>query len=88
LGTIRATPSLLKGEELKLKKNRSAELKFTNRYPRPSKILKCPLSRWKAEGGGIKVCAVSNFIYTGRGGGFGFFNEKGSKGKKVLLQDM
>jgi hypothetical protein len=32
--------------------------------------------------------AVSNFIYTGRGGGFGFFNEKGSKGKKVLLQDM
>jgi hypothetical protein len=47
-----------------------------------------PLSRWIAGGGGIKVCAVSNFIYTGRGGGFGFFNEKGSKGKKVLLQDM
>ena len=41
----------------------------------------------------IKVCAVLNFIYTGRfffggGGGFVFFNEKGSKGKKVLLQDM
>ena len=47
-----------------------------------------PLSRWIAGGGGIKVCAVSNFIYTGREGGFGFFNEKESKGKKVLLQDM
>ena len=47
-----------------------------------------PLSRWIA--GGIKVCAVSNFIYTGRfffegGGGFGFFNEKGSKGKKCTF---
>jgi hypothetical protein len=45
-------------------------------------------------GGDIKVCAVSNFIYTGsfffgRGeGDLGFFYEKGSKGKKVLLQDM
>jgi hypothetical protein len=38
LGNIRATSSLLKGQELKLKKNRSAELKFINRYPRPSKI--------------------------------------------------
>jgi hypothetical protein len=28
LGTIRATSSLLKGEELKFKKNRSAELKY------------------------------------------------------------
>ena len=38
LGTIRATSSLLKGKELKKKKNRSAELKFTNRYHRLSKI--------------------------------------------------
>jgi hypothetical protein len=51
------------------------------------------LSRWIA--GGIKVCAVSNFIYIGsfifwRGeGDLGFFYyEKGSKGKRVLLQDM
>jgi hypothetical protein len=45
------------------------------------------------EGWGIKVCAVSNFIYTGRfflegEGDLLFFNEKGSKGKNVLLQDM
>ena len=44
-------------------------------------------------GGVIKVCAVSNFIYTGRfvlegEGDLVFFNEKGSKGKKVLLQDI
>ena len=38
LGTTRATSSLLKGEELKKKKKTSAELKFTNRYPRTSKI--------------------------------------------------
>jgi hypothetical protein len=43
--------------------------------------------------GGIKICAVSNFINTGNfvGGGvviWGVFYEKGSKGKKVLLQDM
>ena len=46
---------------------------------------------------GIQICAVSNFINTGilfgGGGGGGdlffFFKyEKGSKGKKVLLQDM
>ena len=58
-----------------------------------------PPSRWIV--GGIKICAVSNFINTeivlevgggggGGGGGFGdfFLYEKGSKGKKVLLQDM
>jgi hypothetical protein len=31
-----------------------------------------PLSHWIAGEGGIKVCAVSNFIYTGR-----FFFEEG-----------
>jgi hypothetical protein len=49
-----------------------------------------PPSRWIA--GGMKICAVSNFINTGiflEGGDLGFFlYEKGSKGKKVLLQDM
>jgi hypothetical protein len=50
-----------------------------------------PSSRWIA--GGIQICAVSNFINTGKnlggGGDLGFFlYEKGSKGKKVLLQDM
>ena len=43
--------------------------------------------------GGIKICAVSNFINTGNifGGGviWGFFNMKrDQRGKKVLLQDM
>jgi hypothetical protein len=37
----------------------------------------------------MQICAVSNFINTGGGGVLGFFlYEKGSKGKKVLLQDM
>ena len=45
------------------------------------------------DSGGIQICAVLNFINTriyfgggdlGRGGLY----EKGSKGKKVLLQDM
>jgi hypothetical protein len=53
-----------------------------------------PSSCWIVEGGGdIKVCAVSNFIYTGSffleggGGGFGvFFNEKGSKGKRYFYK--
>jgi hypothetical protein len=46
-----------------------------------------PPSRWIA--GGIKICAVSNFINTGGGGFFFLFiYEKGSKGKRVLLQDM
>ena len=36
LGTIRATSVERRG--IKIKKNRSAELKFTNRYPHPSKI--------------------------------------------------
>jgi hypothetical protein len=54
--------------------------------PGQTDILYTP-SRWIA--GGIKICAISNFICTGsflleRGGGV---NEKGSKGKKVLLQD-
>jgi hypothetical protein len=48
-----------------------------------------PPSRWIARG--IKICAVSNFIDTEKkfGGGviWGLY-EKGSKGKKVLLQDM
>jgi hypothetical protein len=49
-----------------------------------------PTSRWIA--GGIKICAVSNFINSGiflEGGDLGFFlYEKGSKGRKVLLPDM
>ena len=50
-----------------------------------------PPSRWIA--GGIAICAVSNLINTVKmfGGGMtwgGFLYEKGSKGKRVLLQDM
>ena len=41
-----------------------------------------PPSRWIA--GGIKICAVSNFINSGIFFGGGVY-EKGSKGKKVLL---
>jgi hypothetical protein len=46
------------------------------------------------DSGGIKICAISNFINTGNfleGGDLGFFfffYEKGSKGKNLLLQDM
>jgi hypothetical protein len=47
----------------------------------------------KLDSGGIKICAVSNFINTGKmfGGGMiwvFFLYEKGSKGERVLLQDM
>jgi hypothetical protein len=50
-----------------------------------------PLSRWIA--GGIKVCAVSNFIYTGRffleeEGDLVFLMKRDQREKKVLLQDM
>ena len=53
-----------------------------------------PLSRWIAgEGGGYKSVFRIKFylywkIFFGGGVGFVLFNEKGSKGKKVLLQDM
>ena len=53
-----------------------------------------PLSHWIAgEGGGIKVCAVSNFIYTGRfflegEGDLVFLMKRDQREKKVLLQDM
>ena len=50
-----------------------------------------PLSRWIA--GGIQVCAVSNFIYTGRfflkgEGDLVFLMKRDQREKKVLLQDM
>jgi hypothetical protein len=56
-----------------------------------------PLSRWIAGGGGggrgyKSMCRIKFYLYWktffGGGGGFVFFNEKGSKGKKELLQDM
>jgi hypothetical protein len=44
------------------------------------------------EGGDKSMCRIKFYLYWkiffGGGGGFVFFNEKGSKGKKVLLQDM
>jgi hypothetical protein len=54
-----------------------------------------PLSRWiggDGGGGDKSMCRIKFYLYWkiffGGGGGFVFFNEKGSKGKKVLLQDM
>ena len=46
-----------------------------------------PLSHWIAGEGGYKsMCCIKFYLYWkiffGGGGGFGFFNEKGSKGKK------
>ena len=45
-----------------------------------------PLSRWIAGGGGIKVCAVSNFIYTGRGGDLVFLMKRDQREKRYFYK--